>query len=533
MSTVVNNTIKPMSDASHLASSSWRALLIYQSYRILIASGFITIWLLHISTHYIGHYAPHIYLETLIGWLIVSFFLFFMVHGRIQSYRALIVLSTITDIAAIGLLTFASGGIDSGLGILLIPVIAATGILQPNIMPFFFAATASLMLLGEQTWLFLSGITDPAWPPTGLLGLMLFISAAGAISLTHRALKSERHLIRQSLDLANLTELASAIVEQLPNGVLVVDRHTRVRFMNQRAAQLLGVPPSSTYDHPPLLGILAPQLAQIHHHGGQEIQMTGHHNQPSLRLQTQLLAADEQAILITLENVEQINARIQQAKLASLGTLAASIAHEIRNPLSSILHASQLLGESDHLADTDQRMIQIIINQSRRLDAIIEDVLALARRTPAKKATINLTQWISTHLPELLQQSKLSENLCHLNIHNGPIFVDFDIHHLNQILTILLTNARCHGHSPDQPTHITLTCSHENRESSLQVCDEGPGIDTKTVSHLFEPFFTTKTDGTGLGLYIARELAQLNGGDLTYIGQRTGACFKLHFPIHP
>ena len=233
--------------------------------------------------------------------------------------------------------------------------------------------------------------------------------------------------------------------------------------------------------------------------------------------------------MIILEDIALYNQRLQQSKLASLGQLTASIAHEIRNPLGAISHAGQLLSENPELSKEDKRLTEIIQKHSLRVNQIIEDILQLSRRSASIRKKIDLALWLDDYLNNFILENGLEPSTFNTTIEHSPLIILVDPAHLKQILDNLCNNALKYGHPERSP--IILSLSRQGQNPCLEVIDAGPGISPAHQSHLFEPFFTTSADGTGLGLYISRELAELNQAKLSYRFSETGrSCFTLCLP---
>ncbi len=512
-------------------AAAWKPLQLFNGYRLLVVALFLTVWLGGIQTRELGQSAPRLYAVTLIAYAVIALLALLANHQRWPHFTTQVATLATIDILVVLLLLYASGGIDSGLAVLLIPIVGAVGILMPGIAALFAAAAASLLLLFEQIYLFLVSIQDDrGYTPAGLLGLALFATALLASYLARHARASERLAEHRGVDLANLTELNQRVIEQLDSGVLVVDAHQRVRFLNQRAGDLLATHVNTGQP----LARLAPELARHYHDWTHDpatetrILTSSHYR---LRVHFSPLGADRRAVLITLEDQAEVTAQIQLTKLAALGRLTASIAHEIRNPLTGISHAAQLLGESARIDPTDQRLTTIIRQQSDRLNAIIEDILRLSRKEPPKRRCIDLTRWLPTYIDTLRAQLELDEGQCALHIlPDTPLPIDFDEGHLMQILSGLCANASLHGRNTNGQVEIRIRALRQADATRLDVTDRGAGVAPEHQPHLFEPFFTTATSGTGLGLYIARELAELNQASLEYHSlPEDGACFRLRF----
>jgi two-component system sensor histidine kinase PilS (NtrC family) len=232
--------------------------------------------------------------------------------------------------------------------------------------------------------------------------------------------------------------------------------------------------------------------------------------------------------LILLEDSAQLAHKTQQIKLASLGRLTASIAHEIRNPLGAISHAAQLLAESDKLDQGDKRLTEIICNHSKRVNTIIENVLQLSRRSASHPQELALANWLSEFKKEFVQMDGLRSKQLELDIEPEDVRIQVDPGHLHQVLTNLCQNA--FEHAGDE-TAVRLQVRRGDKTAVwLDVVDNGPGIDAETAEQMFEPFYTTASSGTGLGLYIVRELCEINQARLSYHPvPEGGSSFRIRF----
>ncbi|MEJ2611897.1 MAG: HAMP domain-containing sensor histidine kinase, partial [Candidatus Thiodiazotropha sp.] len=235
-------------------------------------------------------------------------------------------------------------------------------------------------------------------------------------------------------------------------------------------------------------------------------------------------------MLIFLEDTSQITREAQQMKLASLGRLTASIAHEIRNPLGAISHAAQLFHESSNLDKADRRLTEIITTNAARVNQVIENVLQLSRRDPGKPQPIALKSWLRKLVQELVKHHGFTEQEVLIQVEPEGTEVIADPEQLRQIITNLCNNAREHCNAKPLQLQLLGGMTQEFNHPVLDVVDNGPGIKPNVAKQIFEPFFTTRNNGTGLGLYIAKELSETNRIRLEYIpGPTGGSCFRLHF----
>ena len=225
-----------------------------------------------------------------------------------------------------------------------------------------------------------------------------------------------------------------------------------------------------------------------------------------------------------LEDLKRIEDQAQQLKLASMGRLSASIAHEIRNPLAAIRHAGALLGEQAdlHGSTAQKRLTDIIEKSTLRIDRIVEDVLSMARRGAMREA-LDLPDFMAQFMPEFLANAQASgaqtvalEGESRISLRfDSTAACAFDPNHLRQVLVNLLSNGL--RYASNAPGAVLLLWTQTAAGvPQLWVLDDGPGIAPERRVHLFEPFFTTESRGTGLGLHLTQELCTANGASIRY-----------------
>lgn len=441
---------------------------------------------------------------------------------------------TLVDVAAIGLIMVATGGVQTGLGLLLIPAVAAAATMTLGRISLLLAAVATLTVLITELgigpampWSF-----EPAPTQAGLLGATLFAAVLLTWRMAQRAGHSEAKVERQEADLANLAELNAQVIARMGAGVIAVDPEGNIRSINEAARRLL----------PPRAGLtlrdLSPQLDALLERwrleGGQSAsrQLRGDAEQTELEVRLARLGVyGEQGTLLILENAAEIKRRAHAAKLQSIGRLTASIAHEIRNPLGAISHSAQLLAESD-LDSADQRLLEIIQKQSRRVDGVIRNVLGLSSGRNAERELLPLQDRLERFAEDFCGAMQIPSTSLHISVHPRDSDVLFDPSHLNQVLWNLCMNARSHGghDRPDSGPIVLRGGAGQIRQGvSLDVIDLGPGIDPEQQEDLFEPFASKAPGGTGLGLYISRLICENNGAALEYVQQPQGGCFRILF----
>lgn len=531
-------------------------LRVYTYYRTLLGSLLLLMFHVQFAPKVLGHNNPNLFFYTSIAYTAINI-MTLVVMWRLKyspSQRKLFG-SLVIDVIALSLLMHASGGAVSGLGYLLLVAIAAGGIMLRERISFFLAAIATIIVIGEGTFrfLFLSNENQTLFA-SATLSTLAFLTALLFQYLTKKIRLSYEEAETQAAQAAHLQKLAQIIVERMRTGIVALNKNMDIQLCNQAALKLLGAKQNIAE---PLRLDRFPELFKKY----QSWQRSPQEHSPYLKIDANtntevkvnfayLEPGDSTDVLIFLEDVRSINQQAQQLKLASLGRLTASIAHEIRNPLGAISHASQLLGESDALPTTDQRLLDIIHNHSKRVNLIIENILQLSRRRPAKPAHINLHQWIPTFIHDY-KSSKNNGDRLNIQMHEKNIGdthqsatytntinnlnAKFDISQLQQVLTNLCDNGIRYGTAmegrPDLRIEIGLDTNQQ--QPYIRIIDYGPGISPENLKHLFEPFFTTENTGSGLGLYICKELCEANQAIISYKRTEKGeSCFHLQL-AHP
>ncbi len=515
---------------------SWNSLSLFLSYRLGLSLLLVLMYVFGAVVQPADPALAALFPATAFALLSVNLLLVPLTFFQAMPFRRLVVGMVLLDIVAFTLLMHASD--DRSIGLLMIPSIAGASLLLPGISAPFFAALATLAILGETAW----GVWDgryelPQLTQAGLQSMILFAVALLAAKLARKADTSEALARQRDRDLASLTELNTHIVEQIDTGVIVAGDNGRVWLLNRAARQILGLPDP----RPPLtLQALCPGL-----HAALSRWLV-RQDRPTAFIKAERPSAadfearfvrigrpDQQATLIFMTDMNLRSRQLQDIKLAALGRLTASIAHEIRNPLGAIDHAAQLLAESDALPEGDARLVEIIRNNTRRVNAIIENVLSLSRRKTPHIQVFALRPWLERLLEEYRNQPVLKDMDIRLEVPPARQPVAFDPDQLHQVLWNLLMNAHHHAR-PSERLVVRLRGGVEPaaRYAWLEIQDNGQGIPAQDVERLFEPFFTTGRRATGLGLYIARELCESNGGALEYVADAgEGACFRIRLPI--
>lgn len=438
--------------------------------------------------------------------------------GRLPP-RALAIAQVAFDVAMLWALMHAAGGLRSGLAILLLLPNAGAAALLGMRVGLFFAAVSALALLLETGWRSLRGdVGDGAFVQAGLAGAALLATAAIVGWLAAQLARQERLSWRRGEDLRNQLAVTEAVIGELPEGIVVLDALGAPRAINQSAREMLGgdapgareVPAASFVAVRAALGLVD---ATAPLESGELLVPTVGGGVRRLRARRVGVPEGGSDVVVVLEDLGRLEALAQQMKLASMGRLSASIAHEIRNPLSAIRHANGLLAEQID-APRLRRLASIVEDNSVRIDRIIEDVLSIARRAPATPESIPVAPFVARVADELLAQTGADPGRVECRI-GGDAPIWFDAGHLRQILLNLLGNALRHASGAPGAVRVEWTPEVSGRWV-LVVADDGPGVAPAARTHLFEPFFTTERRGTGLGLHLARELCAANGASIRY-----------------
>ncbi len=450
-----------------------------------------------------------IYLISALFWLLISW--------KPEKYdEQLISIQIYLDIFVIIILMHASGGVDSGLGILLIINIIMTSLLCTQPLTLIFAALATVALLAEFIYSNF-GVLDRSSSSTqvGLLGIALFVTAFVSTRLTKEIRESNELAQQQHSDLANLSILNDHIIENMQSGVIALDDNFNIQHINNIAIKLLLLPHSNNTHLQQVHSTLWDLFEKWQQNTIQQdrLYLPAESFIDNVQIRFKPIEDNKQKLyLIFLEDLSIIHKQANQTKLAALGHLTANIAHEIRNPLGAISHASQLLAESPHLDDTDKRMTEIINQHSGRINHIIEDVLQISRSKKIQRECIEIEAWLKQFLHDFCLGSELASLDCFVpNISTNNSKILFDSGHLNQILTNVCQNAKTHGAS-NRPIHINT--SKNKYQYIIEIADEGPGLSAKDILKVTEPFYTTSSKGSGLGLYIVNQLCDINNAKL-------------------
>lgn len=513
-----------------------RALKSFLGYRVFLATVLITVFFLS-GRGPLGSHDPGLFAIAVESYLAIASIALLLGLSRPQFPQTQTLIAVLLDILCVTVMMYASGGVQSGLGMLIAISISLGAMSMTSRNSLLLAAVASLSVIGEELlgqWLQAS--PGRAYLQSGLLGLSFFALASLTHQLASRAQRSELLASQRGLDLANLAQLNDYVIQQMQAGIIVIDEQEVVQVMNEAAWALLGMP--NAMRHYPLEQV-SPLLAEHYRAWQQSRNYQGETFRAidggrDIRAEFTYLGDNgDQGTLIVLEDIASLTAQAQQMKLASLGRLTAGIAHEIRNPLGAISHAAQLLDESNDLNPADRRMGDIIQQNSVRVNEVVQNILKLSRQDPPKPKPLILSPWLQQQATDIGTIQRVDPEQIAVQVAPPATTVFADAGQLRQVIEVLCDNAIKHFGPDTSGLQIKLLAgiTHESGGPFIEVHDNGPGIDKQTANQLFEPFFTTRNEGTGLGLYIARQLSEANRIRLEYQPlPGGGSCFRLSFP---
>jgi two-component system sensor histidine kinase PilS (NtrC family) len=507
--------------------SFWVSLRYFNIYRLLVAGMFLLSVLIFDDTLNFGTYSLSRFTYVSMGYLALSA-AYQVVLARYRSHFALqLSLHVVTDIVATVLLMNASSGMRSGLGVMLLISLAAAALVSQRKLMLFYAALASIAVLLEQAfWVLVYDQTTAGFVQPGLLSIGYFATALITNQLARRVITNERLARQRGTDLANQLRINQLVIQDVQDGVLVVDSNGLVRQFNPQVAALLGSRALELAQVEDYSSELAEHLLEWRRGGPSGTVLRPAESGKVVRARFVEAGIEGGSFtLVFLDDMSRMQEQAQQLKLAALGRLTANIAHEIRNPLSAITHASDLLQEEQRV-DGQARLTTIIRENAQRLDRMVKDVLELSRRDRVQPETIQLKAFLTSFVDDFAAREGVPREFFVFEP-GDEVVVEMDRVHLSQVVWNLLRNAARHCRRASGS--VSLQILRQVNRVELHVADDGEGIARDLQAQLFEPFFTTYSGGTGLGLYIARELCAANGATLDYVNRGPGAHFRIQW----
>jgi len=508
------------------AESYWISLRYFNLYRILVAGLFLGTTIVYEDSLNLGSQNLELFRYVSAGYVFVGI----MLHGVLRNLRdrfdLQLSIHVCVDIVAIALLMYASGGIRSGLGVMLLIALTGAALLARRRFAFLYAALASIALLLEQSyWVLVHDAQTANYLQPGLLSMGFFAVAGVTSWLAQRVAANERLARQRGRELETQMRVNQLVIEDITDGVMVLDRDGRVVQHNPQAKRLLGVDPLLGSEIARLLPGFAGRWRAWREERGTppsvavDLEVRG----KGIRVRLLDTGTEEEFGVLFVEDTTRSREQAQQLKLAAMGRLTASIAHEIRNPLSAISHAAELLREEKRERDRN-RLCRIINDNTRRLERLVSDVMQLNRRDRVALEHVHLNRWLPGFVEEFVANEEVAPERFIIEA-TGDAHIEFDREHLRQVLWNLLRNAV--RYARNEPRGVRITLGRFADQVELGVIDNGPGVPPGNQGQLFEPFFTTDSKGTGLGLYLARELCTANGATLEYVDDTPGAHFRI------
>jgi two-component system, NtrC family, sensor histidine kinase PilS len=460
-----------------------------------------------------------------IVYLLAAVLLFFAGRRGRMATQALV--GVLVDIGAASLAIHALPASASGIALMLLFNIGAASLFLPLRYGLGAAALASGVLVVEFLWAAFTDGRNERAPAELAMFAVSFAAIATMTYLVGKQMRASQALAeRRGVEVANLAEVSELIIRRMRTGVLLVGSDGHIRIANEAAVLLMGDQGSGP------LNQISSELAQRLHRWRRD----GIADDTPLQLAPDLpevvprftrLLADEDLALIFLDDTTLLSRKAESMTLATLGRFSASLAHEIRNPLAAISYATQLLEESRDIPEADRRLLEIIHQQTQRMNGIVQNVLGLARRERAQPEYLELVGFVRSFIEDYTTSHPLDGDTLQLKPEQPAVPALVDANQLHQVLTALVYNALTYGRMPGQHARVTVRISNEHGPQ-IDVLDRGPGIPEGVAAQLFRPFFTTSGHGTGLGLYIARELCRANQATLEYLPlPGGGACFRV------
>ena len=512
---------------------------VYNGYRIIIAIFFSFSFMLALKT------AQHDY-WVLINLFPTFFYFFFSITLFILYYfypkNPLLMVGLTVDALVLTTLLYFSGGNDLQVILLFLVQVAAAFMLVRSNQAILLTIFAITLVIYQQFYQTLKSDVNYALVNNVASMAISFIGVAYlSYTLSKRLKQIERLSERQVNEVNALNAINNKIVQIIDQGVVVLSHDLEIFIANDTAIDQLHLPKTlDNFNLPDISPLLAARLAPVIEQP--EATLIVRLDVPTTRtplavgiepnnqsfndLRLRITQLRQQYAIIFIEDLRHELSRAQQLKLASLGQLSASIAHEIRNPLATISQASQLLmeevNEADSgLSDDNILLYEMIYHQTIRVNKIIEDVLKLSRQQRPNFVYIEPKTWLNDFI-----QENFSGHDIFLHCHTDKGFM-FDNHQLAQILVNLINNGLRFSSKTQPHAFVTLEVYEFGKSIHIDVIDTGHGVAKENIEYLFNPFFTTDNQGTGLGLYLSQAFCQANYANLEYVPGEGQTCFRI------
>lgn len=437
------------------------------------------------------------------------------------------------DAIAFTALSVTQSALSFNFGALLVLPVLMAGVVMPRRLALATAAAVTLSLLAQSWWSALLAPAGPSpWLASGLAGIGLFAIAWLSGELTARLLREERSASDSRQRAHQQAEMNRLVIEEMGEGVLVLNRHGHVLAANPAARALVGLEKTDAVGGAgaaaSLPGPLLDAVERAHAEGrwppaGRELVLPGSAEQAGHKLRARIRftrldtvqaewrepSEPEDLCVLLLEDERTVQVRVQQEKLAAMGRVSAGIAHEIRNPLAALAQATELLLE-DGLSGDQGRLVAILSDNVQRLRRLVDDVLDALPAASVEARPVEAVSLIESAATEWSRTVRLSGDVVQLALPAQAVQVLFDPEHLRRVLVNLLENALHHSSGRASSVRVELTASAPG-EALLVVSNDGSPVPPEVEIHMFEPFFSTRSRGAGLGLYICKELCERHG----------------------
>ena len=531
--------------------------MIYSSYRFIVSLFFML--MVYITVRTDGSLSlPSFLQQTVLSfYVLLSLILLGLFYTVGKHMRRQLAFGLALDVIILSLLLYTAGAPDLQLTMLYMVVVAASFMLLHGSQALIITLLAIIFVIYQQFFYAIANSMSLANLGNALLMSASFLAVGGlSWSISQRLVQLEKVAVRHAKEVERLNSINQEVISQMVNGVIVID-NKQVVLANLAAYQLLSIPSRHDNKSKPVAAF-EQQLGQQHLQlfnaclsVAAGLTRTFIYELPAVanssiigKLRVDIIPLKDDSKLIILEDLRREQASAQQLKLASLGQLTASIAHEIRNPLAAISQASQLLIEDviENEMDNDNalspfanndinsqmtgnhELYKMIFSQTKRVNRIIEDVLKLSRQQTANQQTIILADWMPVFLDNYFKGHDVF-----LHVLTQPT-ISFDIHQLEQVLINLINNGLRYSSYAHPHAFVEIEIYCADNDVIIDVLDGGTGVNADDLSALFNPFFTTEQSGTGLGLYLSQAFCEANQARLLYVPEHQKTCFRLIFP---
>ena len=424
------------------------------------------------------------------------------------------------DVVATTLVADPTTSLISGFTVLYLVTVAAAGmLLATRQLAILVAAAAAVATIADTLFSEYQGISDAELLLyAGLRGAIVFlvcrVGQAAAATLT----KAERRATEAANEAQHLKLFTDQIVEHMQTGILLVTPNNDLKPINSAASDLLMLDSDSAISAQQV----DPQLAMtlLEWRDGNTLMPPPFKPENGHRVLlprfTTLESSNNSDALLFLDDYTPMIQFAQSLKLNSLGRLTGSIAHEIRNPLAAVSNAVQLLAENEAMSEGDRELANIIVRNTARMNETVSSVLELSRRTPPNFEPIDIDEWIPLVISEYKEAISHDAILSFTGSCPSPIMADKK--QLKRVLDNLIDNALRHSEAKTgaRTAQLHVSQSDNHHVCCIDVIDDGEGVPESAQARLFEPFFTTRPEGTGLGLYLCKELCESNGAEISY-----------------